>query len=81
MNQMMGSSATSMSTIFNKRVDISPPSIDIIGFTQGEGTEKIPNDDMIVKISFRLKIGELIDSNIMQLLPIDFAKSLSGMNC
>ena len=25
MNQMMGSAATSMSTVFNKKVDISPP--------------------------------------------------------
>ena len=55
MNQMMGSAATSMSTIFNKRVDISPPSIDVIGFIQGEGTDKIPNEDLLVKISFRLK--------------------------
>ena len=75
-NQMMGSAATSMSTIFSKRVDISPPSIDILNLAQGEGTDKIPNDDMLVKISFRLKIGDLIDSTIMQMLPIDFAKSL-----
>jgi flagellar motor switch protein FliN/FliY len=78
MNQMMGSAATSMSTIFNKRVDISPPSIDVLDLRQGDGTDKIPNDDMLVKISFRLKIGELIDSNIMQLLPIEFAKRLAG---
>ena len=76
MNQMMGSAATSMSTIFSKRVDISPPSINILNITEGEGTDKIPNDDMFVKISFRLKIGSLIDSNIMQLLQLDFAKSL-----
>ena len=75
-NQMMGSAATSMSTIFSKRVDISPPSIDILNIAQGEGTDKIPDDDMLVKISFRLKIGDLIDSTIMQMLPIDFAKSL-----
>ena len=76
MNQMMGSAATSMSTIFSKRVDISPPSIDILNVIEGEGTDKIPNDDMFVKVSFRLKIGSLIDSNIMQLLQLDFAKSL-----
>ncbi|WP_077211531.1 flagellar motor switch phosphatase FliY [Bacillus dakarensis] len=76
MNQMMGSSATSMSTIFSKRVDISPPSIDMLDLNQGEGTDRIPNDDILVKISFSLKVGELIDSNIMQLLPLDFAKGL-----
>ena len=31
---------------------------------------------MFVKVSFRLKIGDLIDSNIMQLLQLHFAKSL-----
>ncbi|KAB2337519.1 flagellar motor switch phosphatase FliY [Cytobacillus depressus] len=76
MNQMMGSAATSMSTIFSKRVDISPPTIDILNVSQGEGTDRIPGEDILVKISFRLKIGELIDSNIMQLLPLQFAKSL-----
>lgn len=76
MNQMMGSAATSMATIFSKRVDISPPSIDMLDLPQGEGTDKIPGDDILVKISFRLKIGDLIDSSIMQLLPLQFAKNL-----
>lgn len=76
MNQMMGSAATSMATIFSKKVDISPPTIDMLDIPQGEGTDKIPGDDILVKISFRLKIGELIDSSIMQLLPLQFAKSL-----
>src|SRR4051812_41885261 len=76
MNQMMGSAATSMSTIFSKRVDISPPSIDILNVQEGAGTDKIPDDDMFVKVSFRLKIGDLIDSNIMQLIQLHFAKSL-----
>jgi flagellar motor switch protein FliN len=76
MNQMMGSSATSMSTIFSKKVDISPPSIDILNVLEGEGTDRLPADDMLVKVSFRLKVGELIDSNIMQLVPLEFAKGL-----
>jgi flagellar motor switch protein FliN len=76
MNQMMGSAATSMSTVFNKRVDISPPNINLLNVAEGEGTETIPEDDILVKVSFSLKIGSLIDSNIMQLLPVTFAKSL-----
>ena len=31
---------------------------------------------LFVKVSFRLKIGDLIDSNIMQLLQLTFAKRL-----
>lgn len=76
MNQMMGSAATSMSTIFNQKVDISPPSIDLMNFSQNEGTDNIPQEDLLVKISFRLRIGELIDSNLMQLLPLKFSKKI-----
>lgn len=76
MNQMMGSAATSMSTVFSKRVDISPPIINLLNVVEGEGTDSIPEDDFLVKVSFFLKIGKLIDSNIMQLLPVSFAKSL-----
>ncbi|MCO0596831.1 flagellar motor switch phosphatase FliY [Peribacillus butanolivorans] len=76
MNQMMGSAATSMSTIFSKKVDISPPSIDLLNFLNGEGESAIPDEDLFAKISFRLRVGILIDSNIMQLLPLEFAKGL-----
>ncbi|MCF6410577.1 flagellar motor switch phosphatase FliY [Pseudalkalibacillus salsuginis] len=76
MNQMMGSASTSMSTVFNKRVDISPPTIDLMDVNANEGTDHIPNEDMLVKVSFKLKVGDLIDSNIMQLVPLDFGKDL-----
>ncbi|MFJ7929453.1 flagellar motor switch phosphatase FliY [Peribacillus sp. NPDC096448] len=76
MNQMMGSAATSMSTIFTKKVDISPPSVDLLNFLNGVGENAIPDEDLFAKISFRLRVGNLIDSNIMQLLPLEFAKGL-----
>ncbi|WP_088105668.1 flagellar motor switch phosphatase FliY [Halalkalibacter urbisdiaboli] len=76
MNQMMGSASTSMSTIFNKKVDISPPGIDLMDVKKEEGISYVPEDDILVKISFRLKIGDLIDSNIMQLVTVSFAKQL-----
>jgi flagellar motor switch protein FliN/FliY len=76
MNQMMGSAATSMSTVFNKTVDISPPKIDLMNISQNEGTDRIPEDDLLVKVSFRLKIGTLIDSNLMQLFPLQFGKKI-----
>jgi flagellar motor switch protein FliN/FliY len=76
MNQMMGSAATSMSTVFNKRVDISPPTINILDVKQGQGTDQLPGEELLVKVSFRIKVGSLIDSTIMQLLPLEFAKEL-----
>ncbi|WP_053219659.1 flagellar motor switch phosphatase FliY [Virgibacillus senegalensis] len=75
MNQMMGTAATSMSTVFTKRVDISPPAISMLDIEADRGTKPI-DSDILVKVSFQLQIGNLIDSNIMQLLPIHFAKEL-----
>jgi flagellar motor switch protein FliN/FliY len=76
MNQMMGSAATSMSTIFNKKVDISPPRVELLAANETDENQAIPDEDLFVQVSFRLKIGTLIDSNIMQLLPLYFAKDL-----
>ncbi|MGN7470223.1 flagellar motor switch phosphatase FliY [Brevibacillus sp. SAFN-007a] len=80
MNQMMGSAATSMSTIFNQFINITPPGIDVMDLSQGKGGDSFSDDDSpLVKVSFRLKVGEhgeLIDSNIMQLLPLSFAKKM-----
>lgn len=78
MNQMMGSAATSMSTIFNKRVSISPPSIAFMNLPRGLGQETIPDSEELVRVSFRLIVGDIIDSNIMQLLPVQFAKNLAS---
>ncbi|MCM3732158.1 flagellar motor switch phosphatase FliY [Fictibacillus nanhaiensis] len=74
MNQMMGSASTSMSTIFNKKVDISPPKIDFLDVESDSSL--IPDEEILVKVSFRLKVGDLIDSNIMQLIDAEFSKSL-----
>lgn len=79
MNQMMGSSSTAMSTVFNRKIDISPPQLTIMDVKSNTGTDYIPDEDFMFKISFRLRIGDLIDSNIMQLMPIDFAKELVGL--
>lgn len=76
MNQMMGSAATSMSTVFNKKVDISPPVIDVLNLEEDADKSKIPGDEVLVKVSFQLQVGNLIDSNIMQLIPVSFARDL-----
>ena len=76
MNQMMGSAATSMSTIFNKKVDISPPTTDIMDIQEDQGTNYLPEESPLIRVSFNLKVGDLIDSDIMQLFPMDFGKDL-----
>ena len=78
MNQMMGSSATSLSSMLNKTIDISPPVADLIDLKTDVDGNLI--DDFLskkfVKISFRMQIGDLIDSEIMQLYPYSFAKDM-----
>ncbi len=78
MNQMMGSAATSISSVLEKKVDISPPTADLIDLDGEIETDNIGDflKGSFVKVSFRLEIGTLIDSELMQLYPIDFAKAL-----
>ncbi len=78
MNQMIGSSSTSLSTMFNKRIDISPPRAFIMHFQNLEDLEIYNPQERIVKIAFKMEVGDIIDSEIMQLLPIEFAKELVG---
>ena len=75
MNQMMGAAATSMSTVFNKRVDISPPSI-LDEEVTGVKNEDVFDEEVYVKVFFKLAVGNLINSNMMQLIPLRFAKEL-----
>ncbi len=76
MNQMIGSSATSMSSMFAKRIDISPPKAFVVSFGNGDPYGEFNVDDKLVKIAFKMVVGSLIDSEIMQLLPMKFAKEL-----
>jgi flagellar motor switch protein FliN/FliY len=80
MNQMMGSAATSMSSMFSRKIDISPPVANVIE-TYTDTNENIPEflKNQFVLVAFRMQIGELIDSEIMQLYPIDFAQELVQM--
>ena len=76
MNQMIGSSSTSLASMFNKRIDISPPKAFPMLFNDSGVAHQFAPDDQVVKIAFRMEIGEVIDSEIMQILPIEFAKAL-----
>lgn len=78
MNQMMGSAATSLSTMLKTMIDISPPDSSLRDLTQySSGGEIAPFlGGTFVKIAFRMQIGDLVDSTIMQLYPIEFAKKI-----
>ena len=77
MNQMMGAAATSLSTMLGKMIDISPPEATLVDLTQKDPKEianYLAGD--FVKIAFKMQIDDLVDSTIMQLYPIEFARDL-----
>lgn len=76
MNQMIGSAATSMATMFAREVNISPPTSKIWSDSNGPLADSIGEDEEIIKVSFKLNIGDLIDSTMMQVLPIATAKKI-----
>lgn len=80
MNQMMGSAATSMSTMFNSMVDITPPQLilnDLGDDSSGTGNF-LTADEPVVRISFRMVVEDVIDSILIQVVPIDVAKGMVG---
>ena len=79
MNQMMGTVATSLSTMFNKKIDISPPKVNLVDFSTKDNPEVdsiFGQDEPVARICFRMEVDGLIDSEIMQILPLDVAKEM-----
>lgn len=76
MNQMMGSAATSMSTMLMRTVNISTPHVKTITSLDSDANDYLPQGSSLVRILFRLQVGELIDSNIIQILSMEFAHEL-----
>jgi flagellar motor switch protein FliN/FliY len=76
MNQMIGSAATSMATMFAREVNISPPNSKLWSDSTHTLTEAIDEDENIIQVSFKLTIGDLVDSTIMQILPMETAKKI-----
>ena len=77
MNQMMGAASTSLSSMLEKKIDISPPKaslIDLSDSIQDDITSFL--DGEFVMVSFKMEIGDIVYSQIMQLYPLDFAKDL-----
>lgn len=77
MNQMMGSSSTSLSEMFMKVIDIEPPISMEVSFDEGKDKiDMLSEDSAIIKISFKMVIGDSIDSSIMQLIPLKTGREM-----
>lgn len=78
MNQMMGSASTSISAMLEKRVDISPPISTLVDLNESIDAANIAPflKGQFVKVSFKMEIGTLVDSELMQLYPFELAKDI-----
>ncbi|MDR3240160.1 MAG: flagellar motor switch phosphatase FliY [Clostridiales bacterium] len=81
MNQMVGSSSTSISSMIKRKIDIDTPHAFVLDFSDDTFFDTIgfASDDIIVCVSFKMEIEGLLDSNIMQILPVDFALDMVDM--
>lgn len=78
MNQMIGTASTSLATMFSRSINISPPVTAILEAPDQENFS-LPIDDPIVVVSFRLTVGELLDTEIMQILSLETAKEEASL--
>ncbi len=78
MNQMVGSSATSMADIFGKTIDISTPTSKRLKMDEGNISDVFSKrNEPFVKISFAMEIENLLTSEIMQIIPIEMAHQMA----
>jgi flagellar motor switch protein FliN/FliY len=76
MNLMMGASATALSQFLNRAINISPPTS-----FQIENAEQFKNKyfaahEPVVTVKFNLMIGDLVNSEFISLMTVDFSKEL-----
>ena len=77
MNQMMGATATSLSSIFKSRVDLAPPNVRLIDLGGSDNiTDSVTGGEPLAQIAFRMVVEDLIDSEIMLLLPLNVARDM-----
>lgn len=77
MNQMMGSACTAMSDFLGRRINISPPE------TIWQDTEEAERswlegqkEPFFVVVHFRLSIEDVVDSTMLQIIPLSFAQEI-----
>jgi flagellar motor switch protein FliN/FliY len=75
MNQMMGGAATAMSTVFKRRIDISTPEVQIVNLSDDEPSA-FGNEEWLAQVSFRFRIGTLVDSLLIQFIPYSFLREM-----
>ncbi len=79
MNQMMGAAATAMAEFLSTPVNISPPQVSLMDFSDNmiefPPVADSANQDVVL-VSFDMVIKNLSNTQIFQIMPVEFVKSL-----
>ena len=79
LNQMMGKTTTSLSEIFKKRVDIAPPQVETVNFSAAApNMPDFHSEAVFLRIGFQLKIGDIAETEMVQLIAIEFAQLMAS---
>lgn len=79
MNQMIGTASTSLATMFRRTVNISPPVTKVLENKEHEMKYRLPAGDTVVVVSFRMSIGTLLDTELMQIMSLDTAREEANL--
>lgn len=74
MNQMMGGAAGAMAELLGRRVQIAAPGVEIVDLAEGGAPGMSGPRNLLVRTSFQLLVDGLLDTTIMQIMPVGFAR-------
>ncbi|MEQ8173495.1 MAG: flagellar motor switch phosphatase FliY [Syntrophomonadaceae bacterium] len=78
MNQMVGSATTSLSSMFNQRIDIAPPLVNVSELEKE--LMKIPTSyNEVICVKFKMEIEGLVNSECMQIIPVEAVRDMIAM--
>ncbi|MBM7854237.1 flagellar motor switch protein FliN/FliY [Desulfohalotomaculum tongense] len=83
MNMMIGAASTSLSQMFDKTINISPPEPAVLKDQNDakirEPLNQISDDTNLVIVSFKMTIGDLVDTEIMQIMGVETAREQASL--
>lgn len=79
MNQMIGSASTSMATMFTRTVNISPPETHVYHSNEQARPPELDHNSPIVVVWFKMAIGDVLDTQIMQVMGMDTAREEANL--
>ena len=79
MNQMMGSAATAMSDLFSRSIDISPPLVSKKDLKiDSVELDSLSEDSIVIQVAFRMVVENLLDSELLQLIPLEYGRKVAS---